>query len=137
MADRISKKRRSEIMSLVRSKDTKPEMKVRSFLHGKGLRFRLHSRTLPGKPDLIFPKYKVALFVHGCFWHGHKNCSRHRIPKSNVEFWEQKIAATKLRDQKHYKTLEVLGWRTIIIWECEIYKKEKLEALVPKITRLS
>jgi DNA mismatch endonuclease (patch repair protein) len=129
MVDTISKARRSEVMALVKSKNTKPEIVVRSFLHGSGFRFRLHDKRLPGKPDLVFPKYNVALFVHGCFWHGHQSCPHHRIPKSNVEFWENKISGNQARDQKHQEALKALGWRVIVVWECEIRKIEFLEAL--------
>lgn len=134
MVDTISKERRSQVMSLVRSKNTKPEKKVRSFLHSVGLRFRLHYKALPGKPDLVFPKYKVALFVHGCFWHNHPNCPQARIPKSNVKFWEEKILGNRKRDQKHYQALLELGWKVVVVWECEIQKIKNLEDLVSKIT---
>jgi len=122
MVDNVSKKRRSEVMSLVKQKDTRPEMTVRRYLHNVGLRYRLHVKDLPGKPDLVFPKYKSVLFVHGCFWHGHNDpkCKLARTPKSNVKFWKDKIQGNHKRDQKHRKKLEAMGWRIFEIWECQI-----------------
>ena len=124
MVDNVSKKRRSEVMSLVKSKDTRPELAVRRYLHREGLRYRLHVKDLPGKPDLVFPKYKTVLFVHGCFWHGHfdPNCKLARIPKSNVAFWKDKIQSNHERDRKHRSRLERLGWQVLEVWECQISK---------------
>lgn len=142
MADVFDKKKRSEVMSRIRSKDTKPEILVRKYLHSRGLRFRLHSTKLPGKPDLVLPKYKKVVFVHGCFWHGHDDpsCKVARVPKSNTEFWINKISYNQERHIKNTLELENLGWTVITIWECNLRSKEKqchLDNLVHKITGLA
>ncbi len=124
MTDTVTKARRSEIMSLVRGKDTKPEIKVRSFLHRKGLRYRLHANNLPGKPDMVLPKYKTVVFIHGCFWHGHKNCKLARVPKSNIEFWNEKIQGNARRDEANKIKLNALGWRVLTVWECELTQND-------------
>lgn len=120
--DTVTREKRSSIMSSIRSKDTGPELRVRSFLHRQGLRFKLHSKSLPGKPDLVFPKYKTVLFVNGCFWHGHtdRNCKLARLPKSNISFWKDKIERNAKRDKEQQAKLTALGWRVLVIWECEI-----------------
>jgi len=139
MVDNISKEERSHVMSLVKQKDTKPEMIVRSYLHRKGLRYRLHNKTLPGKPDLVFPKYKTIVFVHGCFWHGHGDpqCKLARIPKSRVEFWTNKIKGNRERDTGNKKKLEIMGWRVLTIWECELSGQESLKKLFNAIKSCS
>lgn len=126
-------------MSLVKQKNTKPEIIVRSFLHRKGLRYRLHDKTLNGKPDLVFPKYKTIVFVHGCFWHGHDSplCKLARTPKSKIDFWTAKVVRTKERDTSNMAILKSTGWRTLIIWECELSKQESLERLFLNITNES
>ncbi len=136
MVDNVTKKRRSEVMSLVKSKNTRPEVMVRRYLHKTGLRYRLHVKDLPGKPDLVFPKYKTVIFIHGCFWHGHPdaNCKLARIPKSNVAFWKKKIQSNYKRDQKHKAGLMQRGWRVIEVWECQI-KEPILQALKARIMR--
>jgi DNA mismatch endonuclease (patch repair protein) len=111
------------MMSGIRGKDTQPELIVRSFLHRKGLRFRLHAK-LPGKPDLVFPKYRTAVFVHGCFWHRHKGCQFTATPRTRPEFWEAKFASNVKRDAVVKERLESLGWRVIVVWACQIDKKE-------------
>ena len=118
---------RSQMMARVRSKDTKPEMAVRRACHALGLRFRLHRRDLPGSPDLIFPRWNVALFVHGCFWHRHAHCSRASTPASNVEFWRTKFRRNERRDQAAVKALGQLGWQVHVVWECEASKSEVLK----------
>ena len=135
MADNITKKRRSEIMALVGTKNTKPEMIVRSHLHNSGFRFRLHVRHLPGKPDLVFPGRKVVLFVNGCFWHGHKakSCKLARTPKSNVSFWETKVRVNSLRDRRNLRKLRDLGWLPLTIWECQVGYERHLTKLEKKI----
>lgn len=135
MADNISKKERSRVMSLVKQKDTKPEVQVRSFLHRSGLRFRLHDKKLPGKPDLVFPKYKSVLFVHGCFWHGHTDtgCRLSRIPKSNIPFWEKKIEENRKRDVRNTNLLREMSWNVLTIWECQLKSREALELLAQQI----
>lgn len=124
--DVVTKEKRSEIMSKIRSKHTAPEMKVRSLLFSLGFRFRLHKKNLPGKPDIVLPKYKTLIFVHGCFWHGHDGCKYHRIPKSNNEYWVNKINNNKIKDIEHYNKLVNLGWKVIVIWECQIKRIDQL-----------
>ncbi|AAU27319.1 TPA: DNA mismatch endonuclease Vsr [Legionella pneumophila subsp. pneumophila] len=120
--DMISKKQRSHIMSSIKGKNTKPEIIVRSFLHRQGLRFRLHSKNLPGQPDLVFRKYNAVVFVNGCFWHGHNEplCKNSHIPKTNFEYWWNKIERNKSRDKQNIEILKQLGWRVFMIWECEL-----------------
>lgn len=123
-------------MSQIRSKNSKPEMVVRKFLHGQGLRFRLHVKDLPGKPDLVLKKYNTVIFIHGCFWHGHEGCRYFVLPKTNAKFWETKILTNKERDKASVKALKKDKWRIIEIWECEIksYNREKtLKKLLKKI----
>lgn len=133
--DIISKEKRSHIMSLIKSKNTKPELIVRSFLHHQGLRFRLHKKDLPGQPDLVFKKFNTVIFVHGCFWHGHDdpNCKSSHIPKSNSQFWSNKIEKNQNRDKSNMEKLKTLGWRIITIWECEIKKPQILDKLLYNI----
>jgi DNA mismatch endonuclease (patch repair protein) len=118
--DTVTKEQRSKNMAAIRSKDTKPEKKVRTFLHAKGLRFRLHPKDLPGKPDLVFPRYKLVVFINGCFWHGHSPCKIAKAPKSNLEYWVPKIQRNIARDASNKKALKKLGWKVITIWECSI-----------------
>lgn len=124
-------------MSAVKGKDTKPEMIVRKYLFSKGLRFRLHVKSLPGNPDIVLPKYKTVVFINGCFWHGHNGCKYSHLPKSNVEFWENKITANKSRDTGNEIKLKQMGWRVIRVWECEIkrvqVRTETLEKLYNRI----
>lgn len=111
---------RSEIMSRVRSKNTSPEILVRSSFHKAGLRFRIHRKDLPGNPDIVFPSRRIALFVNGCFWHGHEGCKRARIPASRREYWEGKLRRNVARDAANYALLESAGWRVVVLWECEL-----------------
>jgi len=122
MADTVSPQVRSRMMSRIRSKDTSPEMSVRSFLHRQGLRFRKNDKKLPGRPDVVLPKYHTVLFIHGCFWHQHPGCREGRIPDSNREYWEPKLRRTVDRDKENRRTLESQGWRVLTAWECEIEK---------------
>lgn len=122
-------------MSRVRSKDTTPEMKVRKAAHAMGLRFRLHRKDLPGKPDLVFPKYRTALFVHGCFWHRHRGCPKASTPKTRVEFWTDKFEKNVERDEKVVKQLSSIGWRALVIWECETKSFDSLRAKIENIRR--
>ena len=126
MVDKVSKETRSYIMSRIRSKDTKPEVLVRSYLFSKGLRFRKNDKRYPGTPDIVLPKYKTVIFVNGCFWHLHEGCKYARIPKSNIEFWKKKLYGNKKRDKHNQKALEEMGWKVITVWECEL-KKDKCE----------
>lgn len=117
--DTLSPPARSERMSRIRNKDTKPEMVVRRLAHKLGYRFRLHVATLPGKPDLVFARRHKAVFVHGCFWHRHK-CAMGRVPKSRLDFWLPKLNANKVRDQKRRRQLTQMGWQTLTVWECQL-----------------
>jgi DNA mismatch endonuclease (patch repair protein) len=125
----VSKKRRSEIMRGIKRKDTPPEMVVRRLLFRMGLRFRLHRKDLPGKPDIVLPKWRTAIFVHGDFWHGCPRCYRgHRVPKTNMEFWSAKVARNQARDRRCADELNASGWRVVTIWECETHDEEALKA---------
>ena len=117
---------RSRNMSAIKSKNTKPEITVRKLLHSMGYRFRLHKKDLPGSPDIVLPKYKTVIFVHGCFWHRHQNCKYASNPKTRREFWEKKFKENIERDKKTQKKLKNLGLKTKIVWECEIKKQDKL-----------
>ncbi|HOV80122.1 MAG TPA: very short patch repair endonuclease [Bacillota bacterium] len=121
MTDKVDPETRSRIMARVRGKNTKPELTVRKALHAAGFRFRLHRKDLPGNPDVTLPRYRTAVFVHGCFWHGH-NCSRFRMPSSNVGYWQRKIERNKERDAAVLEALERMGWRVWILWSCNIEK---------------
>jgi len=118
--DRLSKQHRSWNMSRIKSKDTKPEIQVRSLLHKLGFRFRLHRNDLPGKPDIVLPKYSTVIFVHGCYWHHHQNCQFAYTPKSKVEFWLNKFAENVARDKKVQLELAKLNWKVLVVWECEL-----------------
>lgn len=120
MVDIVNRETRSRMMSGIRGKNTTPELLVRKYLHGRGLRFRLHAKNLPGKPDLVFPKYKAVVFVHGCFWHQHPRCKLATMPASNVEFWKQKLGANRERDQRNKRMLKALGWSVLTVWECQL-----------------
>lgn len=137
MADVFTKEKRSELMSKVRSADTKPELMVRRYLHRHGFRYSLHSSKLPGKPDIVFPSRKVVIFVNGCFWHGHQHCRYFKVPKSNSEFWQNKIASNVARDEKNIKALKEMGYRVIVLWTCQLKSSsiKSLEAVVRKINR--
>ena len=125
--DKISPEQRSRNMAQVKGKDTKPEKLVRSILHGMGYRFRLYSKLLPGKPDIVLPKYKAVVFVHGCFWHGHDGCKRATIPETRPEFWHDKITGNKERDSRNIAALENLGYRCLVVWQCELKGVELLK----------
>lgn len=124
-----SKETRSYNMSMIRGKDTKPEILVRKFLFHNGFRYRKNVKDLPGKPDIVLPKYKTVIFVNGCFWHGHNDCKDSHIPKTNSEWWQQKINRTKERDKLHYEALTSSGWNVIILWDCCIKPKTREETL--------
>lgn len=114
-------------MARVRGKDTGPEVRVRRIAHGFGLRFRLHRKDLPGKPDLVFPKHSLAVFVHGCFWHRHPGCRRASTPTTRPEFWQAKFDGNVARDRRQQEALETLGWKVLILWECELKDDERLK----------
>lgn len=129
MADTVSKQKRSEIMSHVTGKETKPEIMVRKYLFARGLRYRKNVKQLPGTPDIVFPKYKTAVFVNGCFWHGHKGCKYSHLPSTNLEYWEKKIADNLERDERKTRKLEKLGYRVLIVWQCQLEPNIKIETL--------
>lgn len=118
--DIVTRKQRSRMMSGIKGKNTKPERLLRSALHKLGFRFRIQQKDLPGKPDIVLPKYKTIIFVHGCFWHRHPGCKYAYTPKSNIEFWTNKLDGNVVRDGLTKKALEDMGWRVLIVWECEI-----------------
>lgn len=128
--DKLSPTDRSRIMSAVRGKNTTPELAVRRQLHAKGFRFRLHRNDLPGKPDIVLPKYRLCIFVNGCFWHQHQGCHRATLPSSNIDFWAVKLARTKERDRQNIAELSRLGWHTLVIWECETKSVLQLELML-------
>jgi DNA mismatch endonuclease (patch repair protein) len=137
MADVHDKATRSYNMSQIRSRNTKPEMLVRKFLHAQGFRFKLHDKKLPGKPDIVLPKYKTVIFIHGCFWHGHKDCRYFVVPKTRTDWWLNKINSNIVNDTKAVKALRKDGWRIINLWECNL-KPPKLErALLSLLKKLS
>lgn len=129
MADKITPQRRSYNMSRIRSKDTKPEVLVRQWLHKQGLRFRLHRNDLPGKPDIVLPRYRAVVLVHGCFWHAHEGQPCFKMPSSRTEWWQHKLGYNKARDWQHQRELDLLGWRVLIIWECELKPNRRAASL--------
>jgi len=136
MADVHSKEIRSYNMSRIKGKNTKPEMLVRKFLHANGYRYKLHDKSLPGKPDIVLPKYKTVIFVHGCFWHGHSNCKYYVVPKTRTDWWLNKLSGNIANDEKAVKALKKEGWKVVTIWTCKlrsIYLKRTLEKLKASI----
>lgn len=136
MADVVSPEKRSEMMSGIRSKNTKPEIVIRKALHKEGFRFRIHCRDLPGKPDLVFPKYKAVIFIHGCFWHVH-DCSLFKWPSSRREFWKNKLSRNQEKDIESLQELRDEGWRAMVVWECAFkgVKRIPLEKIVAGAVR--
>ena len=135
--DVLTSDQRSYNMSLIHGKDTKPEILVRKYLFNRGLRFRKNDKRLPGHPDIVFPKYKTVVFVHGCFWHGHKGCKYFVMPKTNVEFWQNKILANIDRDEAISSLLADLGWTVIVVWECELKTKTREQVLSSLYNRIT
>jgi len=136
MVDVHSKEVRSFNMSRIKGKNTTPEIAVRKFLFSHGLRYRLHVRDLPGKPDLVFPKLKTVVFVHGCYWHGHSNCKYFVEPKTRTEWWLKKIKGNIDRDKKNIADLKKMGWRSIVVWECELKAAKREKSLFAILERL-
>lgn len=134
--DRITEAQRSANMSRVKGKDTRPELAVRRIAHKLGLRFRLHRRDLPGSPDLVFPKYRLAVFVHGCFWHRHAGCRRASNPATRADFWQKKFDSNVTRDRRQEDALAALGWNVLTIWECEVKSPESVAAALLGATKL-
>ena len=127
--DTFSKEKRSWVMSRIGAKNTTPELVVRRFLHARGFRFRLHRKDLPGCPDIVLPKYRTAILVHGCFWHGH-TCKDGRRPRSNQEYWDSKLDRNAKRDAKNARLLRAIGWKRIVVWECQAADERLLERRV-------
>ena len=136
MADVLTPKQRSYNMSRIHGKDTTPEELVRKFLFSQGFRYRKNDARLPGKPDIVLPKYKTVIFVNGCFWHKHEGCKYFVWPKNNAEFWKEKITENVIRDQENYKRLYALGWRIITIWECELRPRNRESTLIRVLSEL-
>ena len=139
MADVFTPEKRSQVMSLIRGRDTKPELALRSMLHRLGYRFTVRgpkNRKLPGKPDIVLPKRRTVIFVHGCFWHGHEHCPAFRLPKSRRAFWKAKIDANKARDLRNENQLRALGWHVVTIWECALRKKSDHPWLIKRLPKL-
>lgn len=131
MAEKINSQTRSQMMAGIRGRDTQPELVVRSFLHARGFRFRLHRRDMAGTPDLVLPRHRAVVFVHGCFWHGHVGCRYFRLPKARTEFWDAKIASNARRDALATRVLLQQGWRVAIVWECAL--KERRETTLKDV----
>ena len=137
MTDVHNKKTRSYNMSMIRSKDTKPEIIVRKFLFGNGFRYKLHDKMLPGKPDLVFPKYKTVVFIHGCFWHGHEGCKYFVVPKTRKKWWLEKINRNKQLDTENFRKLKKLGWKILTVFECKLKPVNEEKTLNQLATRLT
>lgn len=134
MADTLSKSERSALMARIRGKNTKPEVLVRSALHGAGFRFRIHSRALPGRPDIVLPRHRVAIFVHGCFWHRH-GCTLSSMPASRRRFWRDKFERNVARDARNARALRKLGWRVYTVWECSLRTNLRRERAIATLLR--
>jgi DNA mismatch endonuclease (patch repair protein) len=139
MTDIFTKEQRSYIMSRIKSKNTRPELIVRKYLYNHGIRYRLHTKLLPGSPDIMLKKYGVVIFVNGCFWHGHDNCSIYRAPKTNSEWWKNKIGRNIKRDKEKRIQLRNMGWHVITVWECQLkpaYRQQTLEGILLILQRI-
>lgn len=137
MADVHNKQTRSYNMSQIKSGNTKPELLVRKFLHANGFRYKLHDKTLPGKPDIVLPRYKTIIFIHGCFWHGHANCKYFKIPQTRTAWWLQKINTNKANDANAIKALKKAGWKIITVWECRLKPARIEKTLSSLLNQLS
>lgn len=135
MADIVSREKRSQMMAGIRGKDTKPELLIRRALHARGYRFRLHRKDLPGNPDIVLPKHRVAIFVHGCFWHGH-DCHLFKWPKTREEFWREKIGRNRERDRLAVEALHDQGWRVVTLWECQLRNEAEKAATLARLPGL-
>ncbi len=133
--DILSRQQRHNNMAANRSKGTKPELKVRHWLWSHGYRYRLNVKSVPGKPDIVLRKYRTAIFVNGCFWHGHEGCSLYSVPKSNTDFWIAKVQRNRERDQQEYKALHDAGWQVVVIWECQL-KSDKIDDTMRNVEHL-
>ena len=138
MSDTLTQEQRHKAMAAIHSSSTKPELKLRRALWSLGFRYRINERNLPGKPDIVLPKYRTVVFIHGCFWHGHKGCKYYTVPKTNTGFWTTKITRNQQRDQEVWRQLEAKGWYVIIVWECELKKyrfKDTVNSVAAEIVR--
>ena len=126
MTDKLTQERRSENMRRIRSTDTSPELTVRSLVHAMGFRYRLHVPSLPGRPDLVFPRLRKAVLVNGCFWHSHEGCKEDHMPKTRQDYWRPKLERNKLRDIENITDLKRLGWKVLVVWECEVSQRKPL-----------
>ena len=133
MSDKFVPNQRHRIMAAIRATNTKPEVELRHALWELGFRYRVNDKRLPGSPDIVLPKYKTLIFVHGCFWHGHKGCSKYTVPKTNTDFWVAKVKRNQERDQEVWRKLEAKGWSVIIVWECEL-EKSRLQETVARVS---
>ena len=135
MVDHLTPEARSANMRQVRSKDTKPELRVRRVLHRAGYRFRLHRKDLPGTPDIVLPRYRIAIFVHGCFFHGHHDCRRAKLPSTRRDFWKAKIASNRARDEAATTALAAFGYQVVTLWECQLKNDDAIVRVVDEITQ--
>lgn len=135
VTDIVDSTKRSQMMAGIRGRHTKPELVVRGMLHASGFRYRLHRKDLPGTPDIVLPRYRAVILVHGCFWHMHEGCKFSTIPSSNSEFWHEKLAKNRERDRRQLDALNSLGWRVLVVWECETRSSELRESLQLKLTQ--
>ena len=133
MSDVLTPSQRHRVMASIHSVSTKPELKLRHALWYQGFRYRINDKRLPGRPDIVLPKYRTVIFMHGCFWHGHKGCPTSHIPKTNTEFWETKVARNQERDQEVWRKLEAKGWSVVIVWECQL-KKANIDDTVARVS---
>ncbi|MCE7888802.1 MAG: DNA mismatch endonuclease Vsr [Sorangiineae bacterium PRO1] len=131
--DTVSPEVRSRMMASIRGHNTRPELAVRRAMHAAGLRFRLHRKDLPGKPDLVFPRYRTVVFVHGCFWHRHAGCEVARLPEANRDWWKEKFRRNRMRDSRQQRALRRDGWNVIVVWECELQRPRTLSRLARAI----
>ncbi len=136
MSDIFSNEKRSQIMASVKSINTRPEIVVRKYLFACGFRYRINHPKLPGKPDIVLPKYKTVVFIHGCFWHGHRECEASQLPKTRLDYWSKKIESNSLRDKKNVSSLRIQGWQVIIVWTCQLSNKSKKEKALTKLVRM-
>ena len=134
--DKISPEQRHYTMSRIRGKDTKPEILVRKYLFSEGFRFRKNDKRYPGHPDIVLPKYKTVVFVNGCFWHGHEGCKYYTVPKTNTDFWVAKVQRNQARDKADVAALESMGWRVIVVWECQLEKRDRAQTLSDLVSDL-
>lgn len=133
MVDIVSPSKRSQMMSGIRGKGTRPEMRVRQVLHAAGYRFRLHRKDLPGSPDVVLPRHRLAIFVHGCFWHGHQGCKLAKMPSTRTEFWTQKLQGNARRDTAAVAGLQAVGWRVLVVWECFLRQTKDDKVLADRL----